>query len=131
MKIFYITMSILATLLLVCLFAIGAIISQANAHDWFTGTHDPVTQFGCCGGNDCKEVPDDMMAAGVITEVPGGYEVRLTAEQANYFNKYARSPITAMVKGTRAQPSKTGGYALCIVPGSVTPVQCLFVPQNT
>ena len=38
--------------------ALAIASSEALAHDWYTGTNDPVTGFRCCGATDCAPIPD-------------------------------------------------------------------------
>ncbi len=115
---------------------VGTIIvamGQVQAHDIFTGLEDPVTHLGCCNGPDsvtpdCQRVPPEMMKAGVITEVPNGYQVVLTLEQAQYFNKMATMPVNEFVPWERVGPGLATGFALCIYNNAV---RCMIGPSNT
>lgn len=99
----------------------------AHGHDWFKGKSDPVTNWSCCGGNDCKEVPEEMLVLGVIQEVQGGYLVQLTGAQAQFFNG-SKQPIRQMIPWARVQPSETMTFAICIVGSDV---RCFFAPQTS
>lgn len=46
-----------------------AAATGANAHDWYTDKIDPVTKFRCCGGTDCRPIPQSS----VQSRVDGGY----------------------------------------------------------
>jgi hypothetical protein len=55
--------------------ALAIVSTEAMAHKWYTGTHDPVTGFDCCAGLDCAPVPKSE-----VKEVPGGYIYLPTGE---------------------------------------------------
>ncbi len=110
--------------------ALCLMAAPASAHEWFTQKHDPATGRGCCGGSDCKTVPEPMMIAGVVQEVQGGYLVQLTPKQIKYFapgNGYP-NPIKQVIPWSRVQPSETAEFALCIVWNQV---RCFFAPQTS
>jgi hypothetical protein len=44
---------------------------DATAHDWCTGTTDPVLHSKCCGDRDCHPIGSDK-----VRETPDGYYVR-------------------------------------------------------
>ena len=48
---------------------------SASAHSWYTGTHDPLTGFECCGGGDCAPVPNEA-----VRELAGGFLYLPTGE---------------------------------------------------
>lgn len=117
------------------IFALAALALSAGAtssHDIYAGLKDPVTGSGCCFGYgmhvDCKSVPKDMMDAGVITETPQGYHVRLTLEQAKQFNDRTTEPVDEDVPMPRVQPGPAEGFALCLHDNHV---QCFFTASNT
>lgn len=58
-------------------FAALLLTRPAHAHSWYSGTNDPVTQMGCCGGTDCAEIPD----ADVRQTASGGYVYLPTGEE--------------------------------------------------
>jgi hypothetical protein len=103
----------------------------ARAHDWFTGKVNPASPGQtCCGGGDCKEVPDAMLVAGVVQEVQGGYLVQLTPDQIKFFapgDDYPQ-PIHQIVPWAQVQPSETMSFALCVVWDKV---RCFFAPQTS
>lgn len=103
----------------------------ARAHDWFTGKVNPASPGQtCCGGADCKIVPDTMMVSGVIREVQGGYAVSLTPEQIRYFapgDDYPQN-IEQFIPWAQVQPSEEMGFAMCIVWDKV---RCFFAPQTS
>lgn len=115
---------------LVALALLFTIITPAWAHDWFKGTVDPVSKSSCCdqtsSNPDCAAVPAFMMEAGVIEEVPEGYHVRLTIEQARYFYAPAQNAIDEVVKWERVQPGLSNGFAMCVR----HKVLCFFSASN-
>lgn len=95
---------------------------------------DPVTNLGCCGGNDCAPVPLD---AEFVQPTVEGYRVTLTLEQARLFNKGAMLPIDeivpwnrVMVIGTDIVPytGKPAFYHICIY---FSKLRCLFASPGT
>lgn len=107
----------------------------ARAHDWFTGLKDPITNHACCTGYsgptthvDCKEIPKELLDSGAIVEVKEGYHVRLTLEQARYFNDQTTAPIDEIVEWNRVQPGLASGLYMCIWKDAVN---CFFGPSNT
>lgn len=122
-------------MLAVFAFIVGLIflwlVAPANAHEGYLGMRDPVTNNGCCGGEDCAPVPLDV---GWVTPVQDGFQVDLTAEQAQLFNKNSKLPIHAMVPFARVLTSlskATGSpslYHICIVNDQL---RCLFVVSST
>jgi hypothetical protein len=101
----------------------------AEAHDWFTGITSPNGQ-SCCGGSDCKEIPQEWVDRGDITpNKDGGYHVRLTlAEvQAIHPGGATLQALDLDLPSSRVQPSqgRGSGYAICIVGGNI---QCFFAP---
>ena len=48
---------------------------EAAAHGWYTETSDPVTGFGCCGGNECAPIQDTD-----VRTLQGGYIYLPTGE---------------------------------------------------
>lgn len=100
----------------------------AASHDWFAGTKDPVSGSGCCGGDDCAAIPIELFDVGAVVEMKNGYSVKLTLPQARMFNRDTRKPVEDFLPFARVQPSKTGGFAMCIYQDRV---QCFFAPQNT
>lgn len=114
-----------------CLIVMYLIAPKALAHDWFTGINDPVTGGSCCSGNskdaDCSPVPQEFLDAGVITELPEGYRVRLTAEQAKFFYVGNNKAIDQVIEWERVQPGLSRGFALC---ARYDRVLCFFAPAN-
>ncbi|UCI24873.1 hypothetical protein [Mesorhizobium sp. B2-8-5] len=56
---------------------IGA-ATGANAHDWYENKVDPVTNFKCCGGTDCRPIPESAvqsMADGGYVYLPEGFNI--------------------------------------------------------
>ena len=53
---FLMTLLILCGLCLLSLVVFWLGVSQA--HDWYTGSRNPVTGSSCCGRNDCVPIPD-------------------------------------------------------------------------
>lgn len=80
---------------------------QALAHEWYTGTRNPVTGLGCCDKTDCWEVADeDVWPAGPV------YMVNLGGTLHSF-------------DARQIQPSRDGKHHACYWGGSV---KCLFVP---
>lgn len=101
------------------------------SHDWFTDKRDPTTNQGCCGGNDCATVPQQMIDSGAVSPVATGIDVRLTLSQVQHFNKYAKLPVSEHIPWSRVQPDQSRdpngtGYSLCIV----WSVRCAFGPVS-
>lgn len=111
--------------------ALMFLASHPYAHEGYTGTNDPVTKQGCCGGNDCAPVPLD---ADWVQPVSDGFRVVLSAEQAKTFNKNALLPIDMVVTWDRvmavtvAYNGPPAIYHICIVADEV---RCLFVATST
>ena len=60
--------------------ALAIASSEALAHDWYTGTNDPVTGFRCCAATDCAPIPDID-----VKETLGGYTYLPTGEFIPHF----------------------------------------------
>lgn len=112
--------------------AMVAFCAPAVAHDWFTGTRDPVTGGGCCGGSDCSLL---KIEPGVLEGEAGGYRLRLTAEQAAKINPSRKQPVDTLIAWDRIQPSHDGNYYLCIPSYPVSTMRgdfyCFWAPPNT
>lgn len=102
-----------------------------QAHDWYTGTSDPKTGFGCCGGADCNEVPQAFIDNGAIApSADGGFDVALTVDQTHAFNLSNTVPIAIHIQPERVQPAEAStkggsGYSLCIWGDTI---KCFFAP---
>lgn len=42
------------------LFYLTAFCTIANSHEWYMDKRNPVTHYGCCDGEDCKVITEDM-----------------------------------------------------------------------
>jgi hypothetical protein len=100
--------------LLVAMFLLA--ITGAEAHDWYTGTHNE-KGWSCCGGQDCAPLTD-----GDVSAVNGGFFI---ASKQMY------------VPASRAQPSMSpdGHYHACFLSsgrdsGSQPLPQCFFYPPS-
>ena len=101
----------------IALLAAGAFFQRASSHELFTGLVDPMTKKGCCNDADCKIVPREWIDAGVILPWIGGtYRVRLTLEQARFFNPNMREPVDAIVDGARVIWAIPAQWAICLNP---------------
>jgi hypothetical protein len=96
----------------------------AQAHDWYTGTRNPVTHIGCCGVQDCKPV---SIETGEIVELENEFVVYKYGREFHFPKK-------------EAMPSQDGQYHACMWGGPLTDGQpdprllkprCLFYPLNT
>jgi hypothetical protein len=98
------------------------------AHDWFTERHDPITNYGCCGGSDCKELTPAFVKA-TIAQAGDGYWVTLTPEQIKVIAPGDGLPTTLhqFIPRERIQASESGGFAMCVVWDSV---RCFFEPPG-
>src|SRR5262245_42902856 len=68
--------------------------SGAPAHDWYEDTADPLTKKPCCGGFDCRSIPDND-----IEPLPnGGFRYK----RYGYY-----------IPPERVQPSPDDHYHLC------------------
>jgi hypothetical protein len=118
------TIALIATAILL-LSAVAAL-----AHENYSKLTDPVYSNGCCGGSDCAPLPTDW-----VREVPGGYRLDLSLEQAMRINPNAKSGIGATVPYARVIPSFDADFHLCIFGADrQSPrngVLCLIVPVVT
>lgn len=80
-------------------------VATAKAHDWYSSTSDPVWQSSCCGGHDCAPVDAEW-----VTEAPGGYQLKMTIEQARTVNPSASEPVDAFVPWSRVQSPPTADH---------------------
>jgi hypothetical protein len=81
----------------------------AHAHDWYSGTKDPVSGYGCCGGSDCAIIDPRWVHA-----VEGGVRIVMTAEQAASINPSTTRPIDAFVPEARIQRSPDYDSHACV-----------------
>lgn len=99
------------------LFAMFISNRPAQAHDWYTGIHDPVTGGSCCGGSDCGPVPLD---ADWVQPTATGYHVKMTMEETRTINPNSNHPLDTIIPYARAlaPPSTAKGppalYHICI-----------------
>src|SRR5690348_12626188 len=107
------------------LLALLLMTTPVLAHDWFTSLKDPVNGNVCCGGSDCKEIPDSML--GTIELTAKGYMVTLTPEQIRIIapGDGYEGTIHELISFDRVQPSRTGRFAACVV---YDKVRCFFAP---
>ena len=105
-------------LLAIALLALAFMAAGANAeaHELFTGLIDPATKKGCCNNGDCKIVPQAWVDAGVVTPHVGGYRVRLTLEQAKFFNSNVSQPVDALFPAERVIWGLPYQWAICLNP---------------
>ena len=78
------------------LLLILALSGTAEAHDWYTGTRNPVTGTSCCGGQDCRGFPEEL-----VRVVEGGYLVSPPGREPEF------------VPYDEALPSRDGLYHRC------------------
>lgn len=91
---------------------------RAEAHDWYTGTKNPVTGYGCCGGNDCAKIP--VTSGKAIT---GGYRITLMPGD----HPLVTRPHIFTVPTKEVQFSQDGEYHVCLYPNE-DHLRCVFVP---
>ena len=117
---------------LVAAFVFLAPILGARAHDWYTGTNDPVTGGSCCGIHDCAIL---KVEPGVLEGELDGYRLRLTAEQAAKINPLRKEPVDTLIKWERIQPSPDGNFHLCLpnhpIPHMAADFFCFWAPPST
>lgn len=107
--------------------------TAAYAHDWYSGTRDPVTNGGCCGGSDCRDL---VVRPGMLTPEADGIRVILTAEEAKRINPARPTGFNAVIPMNRVQDSQDGNFAICLKAYGPE-VQlldgwyCFFAPPNT
>lgn len=89
---------LIATIILALYYLAWAIllIDKAEAHGWYTGAKDPVTEWNCCDLDDCTDIPD--------TDVQ-----RVDGPNPGYIYK----PTGEFIPRARVQPSKSYSYARC------------------
>lgn len=87
--------------------------TTARAHDWYTGTKDPVSGYSCCGGYDCAEVLDTDVRA-----IQGGY---------------IYIPTSEFIENKRTQPARDWKYHRCEFVGGAQAgeTRCFFVPGKS
>lgn len=120
------------------LLTLAAMASDARPHDWYSGTHDPVTGGQCCstakgdGYGDCHTLD---IVPGVLTPEADGYRLRLTLEQARKINPRRNAPVDTLIPWKRIQPAADGKYAVCIPSHQYFTMKhdfyCFFEPPNT
>jgi hypothetical protein len=119
-------MRVAISLAVLCLSA-----AVANAHSWYSGKTDPVYGQSCCGGSDCAQW---KILPGELSAEEDGIRVRLSHERTRLINPYSQSPIDALVKWDRVQPSEDGNWHLCLMTsfraGERGGIYCLFMPPN-
>lgn len=76
---------------------------NAQAHDWYSSTSDPVFQSSCCGGHDCAPVDPDW-----VSEVPEGYRLRMSIEESQTVNPSSSQPVDAIIPWDRVQSPPNG-----------------------
>ena len=112
--------------------ALLMISTPALAHDWYSGTRDPVTGGGCCGVADCAVL---KIEPGMLTGEVDGYRLRLTAEQAGRINPARKMPVDTLIVWDRMQPSPDGNFHLCLptypTPNMAADYFCFFAPPST
>ena len=105
--------ALLAGLAAFCLLMIFILFSiGAQAHEWFTGARNPVTNEGCCNSVDCRVI---------------GYEDWWT-EKGAVFVKWSDGRIYSMPAG-QALPTQDpqGKPAACVLAGRL---RCFFMPLS-
>jgi hypothetical protein len=83
-----------------------ALLSPAEAHDWYSGIRNPQTGWGCCGGADCHAID-----VGRVEETADAFIV----DGKWRFDK------------DEAMPAQDGQYHACIWGGKP---RCFFYPMN-
>ena len=85
--------------------------AKARAHDWYSSTSDPVYQSSCCGGHDCAPVDPAW-----VSQVPEGYRLTMTMEQARTVNPSAEAAVDAVIPWNRVQspPKAEHEYYACV-----------------
>jgi hypothetical protein len=84
----------------------------ANAHDWYEDKIDPLTKFKCCGGSDCRAIPQST----VRSRSDGGY---------TYL------PHNFTIPPDRVQKSPDGQYHICesTYVNKQVYLRCFFAPR--
>jgi hypothetical protein len=77
---------------------------DADAHDWYTGKKDPVIQYDCCGGKDCRPIDSRD-----VRETKDGYFVRLP--RPSYLNEPQETEW--FIPRERVQEAPDDRYHLC------------------
>jgi hypothetical protein len=110
--------------------AMLVLAGTAQAHEMYTNTKDPVSGYGCCGGNDCAAIPADW-----IEPTPDGYRLKLTLEQARKVNANAVSAVDAIIPWSRIQPSHDLQFHACLFNSNRSApyggVICFWQPPST
>lgn len=90
-----------------------AAVTDANAHDWYENTIDPVTRLKCCGGSDCRPIPQSSVRA----KLDGGY---------------VYLPHGFNIPRERVQESPDGQFHICENTYVITNqpyLRCFFAPR--
>lgn len=100
----------LAGLVFTCLFICPL---KVQAHEWYSNRGDPIYGGGCCGGSDCAPVDPAW-----VSEVPEGYRLRMSIDQAMTVNPNASAPVDAIIPWNRVQspPKADHLFYACIYP---------------
>jgi hypothetical protein len=118
---------------LLCLAMIVLLVTQAQAHSWYSQKRDPI--FGkmtsCCGGTDCA--PLDVKF--IDFSDARGIRVTLTEEQARAINYLRRTAFDEFIDYARIQDSEDNQWHICLMGDTVSSdprrgYYCIFAPRG-
>lgn len=78
--------------------------SQAQGHDWYGSTSDPMFQSNCCGGHDCAPVDPSF-----VSETKDGFHLLMTLERARTINPSTQFPVDVVIPWARVQTPPNAG----------------------
>lgn len=120
------------SLLMLGLLLAARLTQPASAHDWYSGTRDPISNGLCCGGNDCAIF---TIREGNLSATAEGYRVVLSLEETRHFNPRSVAPLDALIPWARVQASQDGNWHMCVKSEDRKPpgngVFCFWAPPNT
>ena len=90
-----------------------AAAKAANAHDWYEDRIDPQTKLMCCGGYDCRAIPQSSV-------------------QSRMNGSYFYIPHEFTIQRDRVQESPDNQYHICESTYAVTKqfyLRCFFAPR--
>ncbi len=118
-----------ATFLFTIILALLLCLAKAaHAHDWYTGTRNPVNGQGCCGGKDCHPLMTDELNR--LTEDKDNYIIDGTwkfPKKEAMPAKGSRDHNQAIHKPVPKDGRFESGYSYCIWGGKA---RCFFFPTG-
>lgn len=91
----------------------------AKAHSWYSTTKDPETGLGCCGGEDCKPIPQTSvkLEQGGWRYLPTGELIPFYRVQQSHDFEFHRCEYLYAFDGDKGQRHEIGDTRCFFVPG--------------